>query len=455
MTNRLHVEFAPELSGPIGLYRFGRDPLGSLERAKTRHGDAVLFGQFAKKNVLFSDPEAIEAMLVGRHADFAKDLFTKDLAELLGAGLLTNEGDAWKAKRKQMAPSFQPREIAGYGETMVMCAEHSLSELREGELFDAYSAMMRLALDVVARTLFGSEFERFDEVEECLRISDSAYRDLWRTWRAFVRRWLPLAAFRDLREARDRLDVVLLAIIKKKRENPGKDMLSRLLELTDDAGRGMTDSEVRDEAMTVFLAGHETTALALTYTLHLLATHPTEYACLLDEVDRELAGRRPSVADAPKLTYTDAVVRESLRLYPPVWAMARLAARDTELCGVPLPKGTQALASQWVLHRDARFFTSPERFRPERWISGETSALPRFAYFPFGGGPRVCIGQHFALLEVTLILARFAQSVRFEREPNAKLELAPVVTLRPKGPVRFVVRRREPPSERATPRAAE
>ena len=135
--------------------------------------------------------------------------------------------------------------------------------------------------------------------------------------------------------------------------------------------------------------------------------------------------------------------------------MARLAARDTELCGVPLPKGTQALASQWVLHRDARFFPSPERFSPERWLSGETSALPRFAYFPFGGGPRVCIGQHFSLLEVTLILARFAQSVRFERERNAKLELAPVVTLRPKGPVRFLVRRREPPSERATPYAAE
>jgi cytochrome P450 len=455
MTKTLRAEFAPELTGLRGLYRFGRDPLGSLTRVKARHGDAAMFGQFVRKNVLFSDPEAIEALLVGRHADFTKDLFTKDLGELLGTGLLTNEGEAWKAKRKLMAPSFQPREIAAYGETMVACAEDALSRFREGELFDAYAAMMRLALDVVARTLFGSEFERFDEVEACLNIADRSYRDLWRTWRVFVRQFVPLAAFRDLAEARERLDRVLLAIIKKKREKPGSDLLSRLLALTDEAGKGMTDDEIRDEAMTVFLAGHETTALALTYTLHLLATHPVTYARVVEEIDRELGGRRPSVADAPKLALTNAVVRESLRLYPPVWAMARQAAHDTELFGVALPKGTQALASQWVVHRDARFFPRPEAFRPERWLDGETAALPRFAYFPFGGGPRVCIGQHFALLEVTLILARFAQSVRFEREPDAKLELSPVVTLRPKGPVRFRVRRREPPSARDATRAAE
>jgi cytochrome P450 len=209
----------------------------------------------------------------------------------------------------------------------------------------------------------------------------------------------------------------------------------------------MTDAEVRDEAMTVFLAGHETTALALTYTLHLLATHPDVYTRLIDEVERELGGRRPSVADAPKLTFTHAVVRESLRLYPPVWASARLVASDTELFGVPLPKGTQVIMSEWVIQRDPRWFKEPSRFRPERWLDGETSDIPRFAYFPFGGGPRVCIGQHFALLEAVLVLARFAQEVRFEREANAKLELAPVITLRPKGPVHFRVRRREPPSQ--------
>ncbi|HEX6277080.1 MAG TPA: cytochrome P450 [Polyangiaceae bacterium] len=455
MTKTLREERAPELSGLTGLYRFGRDPLGSLAGVKERHGDAVVFGELLQKNVLFSDPDAVEALFVGRHADFAKDVFTKDLGELLGTGLLTNEGESWKAKRKLMAPSFQPREIAGYGDTMVTCAEETLGRFREGELFDAYAAMMRLALDVVARTLFGSEFERFDEVEACLSIADRSYRKLWRTWRAFVRRWVPLPEVRALREARRRLDVVVLDIIQKKRRNPGNDMLSRLLALTDESGRGMTDAEIRDEAMTVFLAGHETTALALTYTLHLLATHPEPYARMVEEIDRQLGGRRPTVADVPKLAFTNAVVRESLRLYPPVWAMARLVTRDTELFGVFLPKDSQVLVSQWVIQRDARFFPQPEQFRPERWLDGETNDLPRFAYFPFGGGPRVCIGQHFALLEVALVLSRFAQAVRFEREPNAKLELSPVVTLRPKGPVRFRVRRREPPSERADSRAAE
>lgn len=454
MTKTLRTEYSPELSGLTGLYRFGRDPLGMLSLAKERHGDAVLFGQFKQKNVIFSDPDAIEAILVGRHGEFVKDLFTRDLTLLLGSGLLTNEGDAWKAKRKLMAPSFQPREIAAFGETMVACAESTLSGLREGEPFDAYAAMMRLALDVVAQTLFGAKFDRFEVVEECLWVADRSYRDLWRTWRAFVRRWLPLAAFRDLADARQRLDTVLLEIIRKKRDEPGNDMLSKLISLTDEAGHGMTDAEVRDEAMTVFLAGHETTALALTYTLHLLATHPDVYARLIDEVDRELGGRRPNVADAPKLTFTNAVVRESLRLYPPVWAMARLVARDTELLGVPLKQGCQVIASQWVVQRDPRWFTEPSRFRPERWLAGETSEIPRFAYFPFGGGPRVCIGQHFALLEVVLILARFAQEVRFERESNAKLELAPVITLRPKGPVHFRVRRREPPSKGGSARKA-
>jgi cytochrome P450 len=446
---KLTLEYSPELSGLTGLYRFGRDPLGSLDEAKRLHGDAVIFNQFKQKNVLFSHPDALEAMLVSRHADFEKDLFTRDLAPLLGAGLLTNEGDSWKAQRKLMAPSFQPREIAAYGETMVACAEKTLSEFREGELFDAYAAMMRLALDVVARTLFGSEFEKFEEVDECLWIADRAYKDLWRTWRAFVRRWFPLAALRDLDRARKRLDAVLLEIIRKKRENPGPDLVSRLIALTDDAGKGMTDAELRDESMTVFLAGHETTALALTYTLHLLATHPEAYARLIEEVDRELGRRRPTVADAPKLVYVHAVVKESLRLYPPVWVMARLAKVDTELEGVAIGKGSQVLGSQWVIQRDGRWFPEPEHFRPERWLDGSCEKIPRFSYYPFGGGPRVCIGQHFALLEVALILARFAQDVRFEREPDAKLELAPVVTLRPKGQVRFIVRHREPPSERA------
>jgi cytochrome P450 len=442
MAVQSRLEHSPELTGFLGLYRFARDPLGSLERAQRLHGDAVGFAQRGGSNLLVCHPDAIEAMLVARHAEFKKDLFTRDLAQLLGSGLLTNEGEAWRRQRRLMSPSFRPREIEAYGETMVDCAESALESFEDGASCDLYQAMMQLALDVVARTLFGAEFKRFSEVEECLAIADRSYREVWRTWRAFVRGWLPLASLHRLAEARRRLDQVLHEIIREKRRNPGQDLLSRLITLTDDTGHGMSDDQVRDEAMTVFLAGHETTALALTYTLHLLATHPDVYREQLAEVDRELGGRRPSVTDAPRLAFTNAVLREGLRLYPPVWAMAREPLHDLELCGVPVKKGTQVIAPQWVVHRDQRWYREPQSFRPERWRNGECDNLPRFAYFPFGGGPRVCIGQHFALLETVLILARLGQSLRFERPPGTVLALAPVVTLRPKGPVRFVVRRR-------------
>lgn len=443
-TIRSRAEHCPELTGIVGLYRFSRDPLGSLERAQQRHGDAVSFTQRGGSNLLLCHPDAIEAMLVTRHSEFKKDLFTRDLAQLLGAGLLTNEGEAWKQQRRLMSPSFRPREIEAYGEMMVGCAESMLAGFDDGASYDLYQGMMHLALDIVARTLFGSEFKRFSEVEDCLKITDRSFREIWRTWRAFVRGWFPLASLRHLAEARRRLDEMVHEIIRLKRENPGSDLLSRLLTLTDDSGRGMSDSQIRDEAMTVFLAGHETTALALTYTFHLLATHPQVYREHLAEVDRELGGRRPSAADARRLTFTNAVVREALRLYPPVWAMAREPLHELELCGVRIDKGTQVIAPQWVVHRDARWFKQPTSFRPDRWQTGECDDLPRFAYFPFGGGPRVCIGQHFALLEAVLVLARLAQSARFERPPGATLALAPVVTLRPKGPVRFIVRRRAP-----------
>ena len=222
---------------------------------------------------------------------------------------------------------------------------------------------------------------------------------------------------------------------------PGKDLLSQLIAMSDEEGQGMTDQQVRDEAMTLFLAGHETTALALTYTFRLLATHPEVYARLVAEVDQVLSGRAPTHRDVERLPFTSAVVREGLRLYPPVWSMARYASKDVEIAGIPIAANTQLILSQWVTQRDARWFAEPERFRPDRWLGDELKELPRFAYFPFGGGPRVCVGQHFALLELVLVLARASQSVVFE-PAGEKLLLDPVITLRPRGFVRLKVKRR-------------
>jgi cytochrome P450 len=436
---------APELTGVQGLFHFARDPLGAFANAAKKYGDVVEFAQLRDSYFLLSHPETIEAVLHYRGSELRKDFFTRDLGAIFGEGLLNAEGEHWKRQRKLMAPTFQPRELAGFAETMVACTDDLLAGFRHGELRDVHADGMHLALDVVVRTLFGSRLERFDQVELALSRISTEYRLLWQTWRALLPRWVPLPSHARLRRVRAELDAILLELIRRKRATPGNDLLSYLIALTDEEGRGMSDEQVRDEAMTLFLAGHETTALALTYTFRLLAQHPPIYTRVVAEVDDVLGTRAPAHTDAARLTFTNAVVREALRIYPPVWTMARQVIDDVEIGGIALRKGSQALMSQWVVQRDARWFPEPERFRPERWLSDECTNLPRFAYFPFGGGPRVCIGQHFALLELVLVVARMTQKVVFE-SAGEKLELRPVVTLRPKGQVRLGVTERSRPA---------
>jgi cytochrome P450 len=327
---------------------------------------------------------------------------------------------------------------------MIACADEWVERLATEGTCDIHAAGMYVALDVVVRTLFGSKLERFEEVERALDAISSEYKLLWQSWRALLPRWVPLPSHGRLRRIRAELDGILRELIKKKRETPGKDLLSQLIAMVDDEGKGMTDEQLRDEAMTLFLAGHETTALGFTYMFHLLAAHPEVYGKLVEEVDRVLGGRAPRQSDVETLPYTTAVVKESLRLYPPVWSMARFATRDVSIGGIPVKARTQVIISQWIIQRDARWFREPSSFRPERWLGDELKGLPRFAYFPFGGGPRVCVGQHFAQLELVLVLARATQAVLFEPS-GEELVLAPVITLRPKGEVHLKVRRRSEP----------
>ena len=432
---------APELMGMSGLFHFANDPTGSFADAAKKHGDVIGFEQLRGQYLLLTHPTAVEAVLHHRGGELEKDLFTRDLATILGQGLLNSEGDFWKRQRKLMAPTFQPRELGPFDQSMVLCTDDLFNGLSDGELRDVHADGMHLALDIVVRTLFGSKLERFAEVERALGTVSNEYRLLWQTWRAILPRWVPLPSHGRLRRVRADLDAILDGLIEKKRRMPGKDLLSQLIAMSDEEGQGMTDQQVRDEAMTLFLAGHETTALALTYTFRLLATHPEVYARLVAEVDQVLSGRAPTHRDVERLPFTSAVVREGLRLYPPVWSMARYASKDVEIAGIPIAANTQLILSQWVTQRDARWFAEPERFRPDRWLGDELKELPRFAYFPFGGGPRVCVGQHFALLELVLVLARASQSVVFE-PAGEKLLLDPVITLRPRGFVRLKVKRR-------------
>ncbi|HTQ08349.1 MAG TPA: cytochrome P450 [Polyangiaceae bacterium] len=432
---------APELMGVGGLLHFAKDPLLAFSQAAERYGDVVEFSQLRGSYLLLNHPDAVEAMLQHKGAELRKDFFTRDLGAILGQGLLNAEGETWKRQRKLMASTFQPRELAVFADSMNACTDELAARVADGELRDVHADGMHLTLDIVVRTLFGAKLERFQEVERALAAISTEYRLLWQTWRALLPRWVPLPTHGRLKRVRANLSAILLELVQKKRAEPGRDLLSHLIALTDEEGQGMTDQQLLDESMTLFLAGHETTALAFTYTLRLLAAHPETYARLLDEVDRVLVGRAPVQSDMERLPFTSAVVREGLRLYPPVWSMARHATADVELAGVKVPANAQVIVSQWVVQRDARWFREPARFRPERWLGDECANLPRFAYFPFGGGPRVCIGQHFALLELVLVLARLSQSVTFEPSGD-ELELSPVITLRPKGPVRLRVRRR-------------
>lgn len=238
------------------------------------------------------------------------------------------------------------------------------------------------------------------------------------------------------------LDALIYNIIQRRRANGEDtgDLLSMLLGVRDkETGEGMSDRQLRDEVMTIFLAGHETTANALSWTWHLLASHPEVEAKLHEELGETLAGRPPSVADLPRLRYTEAVVTESMRLYPPAWAFGREALEDCEIGGYRVPAGTQLIMSQWVAHRDPRYFDAPEMFRPERWESGLSERLPRYAYFPFGGGPRLCIGRSFARMEAVLLLATLAQKFRLRHVPGEYIAPQPSVTLRPKNGMRMVL----------------
>jgi cytochrome P450 len=257
--------------------------------------------------------------------------------------------------------------------------------------------------------------------------------------------YLPLPSSRRYWRAIDRLDRIIYRIIQSHRAE-GRDrgdLLSRLLAARDEDGAGMTDRQLRDEVVTLVLAGHETTALVLFYTFYLLSQSPDAEERLAAELRAVLPNRSPTAADVPNLKYTEWVVREAMRLYPPAWGIAREALADCEIGGYRVPKGTQIFMTQWLVHRDARWFDDPEVFRPERWDNDLIKRLPRCAYFPFGDGPRVCIGNHFAMMEAVLILATIARRYRLSVEPGQTLELLPSITLRPKHGLRMRVRARD------------
>lgn len=382
---------------------------------------------------LLTDPAAIEEVLVGQARNFTKHFALRMNPALLGNGLLTSEGDFWLRQRRLIQPAFSAGRLAAYAPAMVAAAERLIERWQPGEERDLHAEMKHLTLDVTAEALFGADVTGdARDVNAALQVMQDNFVA---RFGSLLRppSWLPTPRNLRFRRAVARLDAIVYDFIRQRRAG-GKDrgdLLSILLRARDeDTGGQMTDKQVRDEAMTLFLAGHETTALALTWTWYLLSEHPRVEERLAEEA-RTVLGQGPATAEhAARLPYATQVVQESMRLYPPVYTFGREAVRDCVLCGFHVPRRTTILMSTWVVHRDARWYDEPEAFRPERW---QDLKIPKFAYFPFGGGPRLCIGNTFAMMEMVLVLARVARDFRIRVRDAKAVRPEAIFTLRPNG----------------------
>jgi len=427
--------------GPRGLPILGlaldirKDPLGTLQRLAHSYGDSFSMPVMRTSRILLNRPEYIQQLLILDHAKLHKSTLTKlVVGPLLGQGLLISEGDFWRRQRRLAQPAFHRSRTNEYSPVMVECALEQTRNWRSGETRNIAEEMMKLTLEVAVRTLFGTSLAGdSDSIGKAMTFLMRYYLRRGRSpWRVPAS-W-PTPANRRARREVKYMDSLIYGIIsdRKKDTQRRNDLLSLLMAAMHEDGSQMTEQQVRDESMTLFVAGHETTALSLAWTWYLLGENPVAEACLHEELRTVLGGRPAEVSDLERLPYLNAVVHESLRLYPPAYMMARMNVETVRVGGYEIPPGSTLLASQWVMHRDARFYEQPERFMPERWVDGLEQRLPPGAYFPFGDGPRRCIGQGFAQLETALVVAAIAQKFRFRLKRGCLVVPEPLVTLRPK-----------------------
>jgi cytochrome P450 len=420
----------------VSLMRFRRDPLAYFEQIAPL-GDIVQYRMGPRQVTFLNHPDHIKDLLVTSNRKFIKSMVLQRAKRVLGEGLLTSEGEFHLRQRRLSQPAFHRDRIRAYATTMVNEAAARRSRWKHGEVADIHAEMMKLTLVIAGETLFGADVEKdAQEVGAALASFMEIFGLIFLPFSQYIER-LPVPPMNRIFKARERLDRIVYRLIRERRasgEDSG-DLLSMLIGATDVEGdrTGMTDEQLRDECLTIFLAGHETTANALTFAWYLLSQDPDTEAKLHAELD-SLGGRLPTVDDIPALRYTYGVFAESLRLFPPAWALGRQAIDDHAFAEAHVPKGSIVLCSQWVMHKDPRYWEQPLTFRPERWMV-EDKARPRFAYFPFGAGPRQCIGEGFAWTEGVLLLAAIAQQFRFRLRPGFELATRAAITLRPKAGV--------------------
>jgi cytochrome P450 len=423
---------------------FRKDPLALLTRTAREYGDiaTIRFGPY--RVILVSHPDYVESILVSNARIFHKGPALRRNPLLLGNGLLTNEGESWRRQRRLIQPAFSRQRVTSYGEVMATFAQRAVNGWADGETRDIHAEMMQLTLAIVAKTLFDADVEGDSHrVGLALEAALEAF-NAHSTGIFPVPLWIPTRSNLQLRRATWELDNIIFRFVNARRgsaEDKG-DLLSILLGARDEDGKPMPARQLRDEVMTLFLAGHETTAIALSWTLYLLARNPLVEARLVAELETVLAGKAPTPADLPRLPYLEATVDEGLRVYPPAWVIGRQSTAPFALGSYQFPEGTVVLVSQWVNHRDPRYFHEPEAFRPERWLDGLARQIPKYAYYPFGGGPRMCIGHGFARMEAALLLAAIMQRYHLELVPGQEIVPQPSITLRPRHGIRMVLRRR-------------
>jgi cytochrome P450 len=436
--------------GPPGLPfvgvlpQFRRNAAKFLERMARQYGDLVQLQVGPQTIFLVNHPDWIKDILVTHQFKFKKSRMLERAKVLLGEGLLTSEGEHHKRQRRLVQPAFHRERLTGYASVMAECTSQARTRWHAGETLDVATEMMRLTLSIVTRTLFSTDIAgEADEIGEALTQVFELFGMVLLPFSEYLEK-LPLPSVRRFQKARERLDQTIYRLIRERRalgEDKG-DLLSMLLAAQDEeGGGGMTDQQVRDEALTLFLAGHETTANALTWTWYLLSQNSEAETKFHVEIDRVLQGRLAGFEDVAQLKYTESVFAEALRLYPPAWGVGRRALEDYTVAGHTIPAQCVLLMSPYAVQRDARWFPEPLAFRPERWM-GEATDRPKFSYFPFGGGSRVCIGERFAWSEGVLLLATIGQWWRLKLAHGHRVETKPVITLRTKYGMRMVAERR-------------
>jgi cytochrome P450 len=436
------------------LYAFRLNPLGFLTNAAREYGDLVYFRVARQHMYLINHPDYVREILVNNQGNFIKSRALQRAKVLLGEGLLTSEGQQHLRQRRLVQPAFHRERLAGYAAAMSGQAVRVRERWQAGSTMDVSVEMAHLTLSVVAKTLFSADVEsKASEIGAAMTTVLQMFRLLLMPFSEYFEK-LPLPSVRRFEKARARLDATIYGLIHERRksgEDTG-DLLSMLLLARDEEpaanqepaanpekdGARMTDAQVRDEALTLFLAGHETTANALTWTWYLLSQHPEVECRLHEEIDAVLGGRAPELADVPQLRYAEMILAEALRLYPPAWAVGRMAKGPFELGGVEIPAKSICILSPYLVQRDERWFADPEKFDPQRWTPEGREARPKFSYFPFGGGARVCIGERFSWMEGVILMAAIAQKWRLRLAPDQHVEPLPLITLRVKNGLRMI-----------------